>query len=233
MAAMRNASASCNVWMRRTGAIVVLAGMLAACAPAKVRPPAAPAQHAPAAAKAAPTQKTSSADASPYAQDTERLKTTLAKKSSEALGDDEVGYYMDVLQGRLRQSFAPPVHIVRKQQTIVVALDGGCDAAPRAQLDADALNTLAALAAVLKEYRKTVVSVQTHDVLGSVAPSDPEILERCALATARHLAAAGLGAKHVAVPGATSASAPATSTPAAQRVQFEVAIEPVMRASEH
>jgi len=162
---------------------------------------------------------------------TPNIKATLAKKSGETLGDDEVGCYMDVLQGRLRQSFAPPVNIVRKQQTIVVALDGGCDAAPHAQLDADARGTLTALATVLKEYRKTVVSVQTRDVPDSAAASDPQVLERCALATARHLAAAGLGAKHLAVPGAVAA-APAAGAAAPQRMQFELSIEPVTRAGE-
>jgi len=123
------------------------------------------------------------------------------------LTPDKVGYYMDVLQARLRQAVAPQVQISRKQASIVMSLSGGCELGTgRMQPDAVSRDVFGASAGVLKEYRKTLVTVLVLDADAAAAP-DPQLLHRCALATALQLSAAGLNAKHIVVPGASAAGA--------------------------
>jgi hypothetical protein len=227
---MRNASANGNARIGRLGALLLLCGALAACAQTKTHAPIPP-PHTSSPPKAAPAHAANAAETPPYAQDTERAKVIMAKKRGESLGDDDVGYYMDVLQGRLRQSLAPVAHIGRAQLTLAITIDGGCEPAPRAQLDADARSALSSLAAILAEYRKTVVLVQTRDGGGNAAPSEPRSLEYCALAAARQLAASGVGAARLAVPHGTHATRATPSAPVVQRVTFILTIEPVTHAA--
>jgi hypothetical protein len=226
---MRSASANGNARIARLGALLLLCGALAACAQTKTRAPIPPPHTS--AAKAAPAHAARAAETPPYPQDTERAKAIVAKKRGESLGDDDVGYYMDVLQGRLRQSLAPVAHIGRAQLTLALTIDGGCEPAPRAQLDADVRSALGSLATILAEYRKTVVLVQTRDATASSAPSEPRSLENCALAAARLLAASGVGAARLAVPRGTVTTRATASTTVMQRVTFILTIEPVTHAA--
>ena len=61
----------------------------------------------------------------------------------------------------------------------------------------------------------------------STAASDPQLLHRCALATALQLSAAGLNAKHIVVPGASTAAASSPDAGSAQRVRYELTIDPI------
>lgn len=220
-----------------------LASGLVACAPHRsvhhapvVSAPASSVVATPASAKPALARPpaSSTAEAPTYAQDAGKARATLAKKSGEGLAPDKVGYYMDVLQARLRQAVAPQVQISRKQASIVMSLSGGCEfGTGRMQPDAASRDVLGASAGVLKEYRKTLVTVLAHDAeadAGAVA-SDPQLLHRCAVATALQLSAAGLNAKHIVVPGASAAAASSPEAGNAQRVRYELTIDPIAESA--
>jgi len=223
--------------------LVLMAHGLCACAPHRTHP--APVVNAPvstavAAPTPTPTPKaavthvpTSSAPEAPtYAQDADKARATLARKSGEGLTPDKVGYYMDVLQARLRQAVAPHVQIARKQASIVMSLSGGCEfSTGRMQPDAASRDVFGASAGVLKEYRKTLVTVLAQDAQADAAPADPQLLRRCALATALQLSAAGLNAKHIVVPGASAAGAPPVEAGSAQRVRYELTIDPIAESA--
>jgi len=218
--------------------VVLLANGLCACAPHRTHP--APVVNAPvstvvAAPTPTPTPKapvarapTSSApEAVTYAQDADKARATLAKKSGEGLTPDKIGYYMDVLQARLRQAVAPHVQISRKQASIVMSLSGACEfSTGRMQPDSASRDVFGASAGVLKEYRKTLVTVLAHDA-DAAAASDAQLLHRCALATAQQLSAAGLNARHIVVPGTSTAATSQPEAGSAQRVRYELTIDPL------
>jgi hypothetical protein len=204
----------------------LLALLLAACAahrtPKPVTPPSKP--------KATTSAAT---DAPKYPQGNENIKQGPAKGSADALAPTEVGYYMDVLQGRLRQ--VAGIDVVRREDRIVVGVAGGCDfASGRAQADAGLRSAIAALAGVLTEYRKTLVSVRMR--AADTSP-DPQLAQRCAVAAAHSLVNAGLGAKRVVLPAAASAAAgsvPPEAPPAAAFViALEFVVEPMTTADAH
>jgi len=174
----------------------------------------------------------STVEAPAYAHDVDKARATLAKKSGEGLTPDKVGYYMDVLQARLRQAVAPHVQISRKQASIVMSLSGGCEfSTGRMQPDAASRDVFGASAGVLKEYRKTLVTVLAHDADAAAAAPDLQLLHRCALATALQLSAAGLNAKHIVVPGAAAAGAAPSEAGGAQRVRYELTIDPIAESA--
>jgi len=237
---MQNASADRETRRRaapgfvRAGALL-LAACVAACAPMRktptsnTPPPRPSATHA--APKAPPARSVPVEE--PYAQDKEHARIALAKKSSDTLAQADLGYYMDVLQGRLRQAVAAHAQISRHDASIVVSLSGRCEFAPgRVQPDADARSILDAAATVLREYRKTLVTVQVFAAAADASASDVQLLRRCAVASANALAGAGLAAKRIVVPGVALANLPPLPNDAlAQPARFELAIEPVADAT--
>lgn len=159
------------------------------------------------------------------------MKLELAKQG-DALAPAEVGYYMDVLQGRLKQVVQNEVtmtryddHIVIKGFTRLISLSG------HLQEDAGFVSVLAPLAEVLIEFRKTVLIVRVRPVNNRLAPA---LAEQCALAITHQFEKAGVVRKRLAVAGAGAApAAPETSgvqTAPSDPVQFELDIEPVLRA---
>jgi len=239
--ASRVARLTAVVRFSRAWILAALAAGLVACAPHRSGHPA-PVVSAPASSVVATTAPakppvarppaSSTAEAPTYAQDADKARATLAKKSGEGLTPDKVGYYMDVLQARLRQAVAPQVQISRKQASIVMSLSGGCEVGSgRMQPDAASRDVFGASAGVLKEYRKTLVTVLAHDADAGTVASDPQLLHRCALATALQLSAAGLNAKHIVVPGASTAATSSPEAGSAQRVRYELTIDPIAESA--
>jgi outer membrane protein OmpA-like peptidoglycan-associated protein len=158
-----------------------------------------------------------------YEQEKSRTKSALATNIGESLAASDVGYYMDVLQGRLKQVSGKNIGIVRQGDRIVLNLSGrsGFDAGST-QINAGIRDTLGPVTKVLVEYRKTLVSVQTHaDGVGAPAVN-PQLAEQRAQALARYLADAGVSDKRIVAAGAGAET----------RARIELQLEPVVHAAD-
>jgi outer membrane protein OmpA-like peptidoglycan-associated protein len=124
----------------------------------------------------------------------------LSRNAGESLAPDEVGYYMDVLQGRLRQIGNSQFGLAHEGRRIVVTLIG--TNSDGAHIEPSLPSMLTTLARVLTEYRKTFVSVQAE------AAGDDTRARRCALQAARALNSGGVPAQHIAVVGMGAAPTP-------------------------
>jgi len=198
----------------------VAALLLAACAAQR-------APHTPVRPHPAKDESAASRASKGPSADRPRLVQTVPK-DPDALAPSEVGYYMDVLLGRLRQ--LPGVDCVRRADQIIIGLSGRFDLVTgRARADADLHATLTALAQVLTEYRKTLVSLQ----VGAIAPAGPidaALARRCVLAAAESLTSAGLRPKRVATLAANEgrAAPPADAQPVAgAQVRLELIVVPL------
>src|SRR5215467_4875885 len=84
-------------------------------------------------------------------------KPTQPSGSREAaLASGDVGYYMDVLQGELTQAVGRDARIERRGSSIVLLLPSGFDV-DSAQLSLAGRRAMRQLAAILSEYRLTIV----------------------------------------------------------------------------
>jgi outer membrane protein OmpA-like peptidoglycan-associated protein len=221
---------------------------LGACAPAPTKPvpvapkpvPAAPAQPpAPVAKPAPPTAKpkvqpTPSAGTGVvvlapgnYDRDRDALKLKLAKANPDALVPDDVGYTLDVLQGRLRQVGGNTLRVMRQPHRLVLDLSGNIGFVPgTAQLDDVGTKVLAPIAQVLADYRMTLVSVLVRD--GAVA-SKPD---QSAQAVVRALIDAGVPVKRLVILGWGSATADQKNMANPSSTRVELQIEPIMKLAE-
>jgi len=193
--------------------------LLAACA--AQRTPHAPARPHPANGESAAPRAPKAGAAG------ERPRAVLTlPKDPDALAPAEVGYYMDVLLGRLRQ--LQGVDCVRRADQIVIRLSGRFDiAAGRAHADADLQATLTALAPVLIEYRKTLVSLQAA-AAAPAGPIDAALARRCVLAAAESLTSAGLSPKRIATVAANERkAAPAPDAQTSAQVRLELIVVPL------
>ena len=204
-----------------TSCLPTIALLLAACAAQRV---------APVHPGAKPPQRDSAArPAKPASADKPHVAQTPAPKDPDALAPGDVGYYMDVLLGRLRQ--LPGVECRRRDDQIIVAFSGRFElVAGHAQADAELRATLAALAQVLIEYRKTLVSVQVGASRPGAAP-DETLAQRSVQAAAQVLASSGLASKRIATATAAGAgagaAAAATDAPSGARVPLDMIVVPL------
>ena len=132
----------------RTLPLVIAIVLLAACAAQKPSHP-----------KVAPVVEAKPARTQPPKPHANHAGPPAAK--SEGLPAREVGYYLDVLQGRLQQQLDPAIIVSRENDSIVLDLSrrlGFPDAS--AQLDEQGRVLLVPLAKILVEYRAALVSVR-------------------------------------------------------------------------
>lgn len=164
-------------------------------------------------------------------QDANRIKLALAKNSRDSLESAEVGYYMDVLQGRLKQIAGRDFGVGRQGDYVV--LDMAFQSAfekGSAQLDASIRDALIPLSKVLVEYRMTLVSVQIRADDTGAQPIRTGLAERRAQALAHALVEAGVAGKRVVIAGLyTSGQAETNSTEG--RLRVEMRLEPIVRVS--
>lgn len=126
------------------------------------------------------------------------------------MAPEEAGYFLDVLQGRLLQRVGDRFLVSRRGNAIVLRpLTGVAWFAADGTLATEGQASLGALAAVLTEYRRTLVIVRAY-------ASDSAGARQRALSAARVLSATNLDRRRV-LPVAIPASAPA----------LEVQLEPV------
>lgn len=224
----------------RTGALTVaVLSALAACA---MHPKPAPpvAKPAPKPVHAAPAPRPRPAPAAiptpPPAQppaatvldshnpdsDRDRIKKSLANEDRDALAPADVGYYMDVLLGRLKQVAGRNFAITRRGDRIEVELPG--DAAfdaGSARIGVPAHQAISTLSNVLTEYRMTLVTVRIPADDAATRATAPGLSAQRAQAIARDLADAGIAIRRIVV---------ADPTPE-RRARIALLIEPIVRTS--
>lgn len=142
-----------------------------------------------------------------------------AAVSGESLAPADVGYYMDVLQGRLRQAVGKGVAVGRQGNRIVLDLTSRIAFGPGGiQLGAGDHAIIASLARVLVEYRMTELSVRVRAADPATHAIDPRLSQQRAQAIGNDLAGAGVAPGRIAVAGVG----------ADKRVQVVLSIEPIV-----
>jgi outer membrane protein OmpA-like peptidoglycan-associated protein len=134
----------------------------------------------------------------PYAN--AAVRRTVGSGSRNALGPTDVGYYMDVLQGRLTQEIGKDGRIERRGDSIVLLLPAGFDI-DSSQLNPTGRQTMRALTGILVEYRLTVVSVQIRGVDSDAHGANSLLASDRAEAFSKYLAEAGIAGKRIATAG--------------------------------
>jgi outer membrane protein OmpA-like peptidoglycan-associated protein len=134
----------------------------------------------------------------PYANAS--VRRTLGSSGRNALGPTDVGYYMDVLQGRLTQEIGKDGRIERRGDSIVLLLPTGFDI-DSSQLNPAGRQIMRALTGILVEYRLTVVSVQIRGVESDAHGANLPLASDRAEAFSKYLAEAGIAGKRIATAG--------------------------------
>jgi outer membrane protein OmpA-like peptidoglycan-associated protein len=219
-------------------ALVLL--MLAACAskPKKVAPPViepgpvtrpvtAPPAQRPAPPK--PPVVTPPPPARNFAQEKARRKLELAADEGNSVGASEVGYYLDVLLGRLKQRLGSDTGVARHGQHIVVVLPASAGFPVGGSALTPALRSkLTPLAQVLVEYRRVLVSVYVRADASVIGASNPRLAEQRTKVVAAYLGGAGLDPRRVL--GAPPAPPrPGVASPGGGSGRIEIQLEPVLR----
>jgi outer membrane protein OmpA-like peptidoglycan-associated protein len=204
--------------------LIVAALTLAACAAHKAQRPApkpAPVVHPTPQTAPGPTKH----PALP-ASEKGTVNAPPAKDRNDLLAAAEVGYYIDVLQGRLQQSLDPGIIVSRDGQSIVLDLSRRLTFADAdaAALDDASRDKLAQVARVLTEYHSTVVLVRVN-------ASDEEraslmLAGQRAQAVVRCLVQSGVSEKRIAI-------AVPSVDPRAHQPYVEVRLDPLVRAPDN
>lgn len=190
--------------------------------PARPRPPVAPPVAAPVPTPMPPARN--------FAQEKARRRLELASDARNTVGASEVGYYLDVLQGRLKQGLGPDTGIARHGPHIVIVLPASASFPVGATALPPGLRAkLAPLAQALLEYRRLLVSVYVRADASVIGASNPRLSEQRAQVIAAYLGGAGIDPRRVllAPPGP---SKPAVARPGAgSRRLIEIDLEPILR----
>ena len=168
-----------------------------------------------------------------HAEAIQRRVLELAAGATGRLAADEVGYYMDVQQARLQQLGKDRVRVVRTGTRLVLTLvTGSAYDSGSARLTKEAEATLAALAATLREFNKTLVSVHGHSDASGGEAANVMLSERRALAVARFLAESGVDRRRLLVVGRGQSDPVASNETEEGRERnrrIEVHIDPIQR----
>ncbi len=210
-----------SAWLAAWLVSVMLA--LGACASHPLHPaPEPPAKPAapvlPAAPKPAPTHEAPSQSGKGREEKKVAPKLDLSKSPLEALAPADVGYYMDVLQGRLKQAGGKSLAVGRSGDRIKVALPHVEFDADNAQLNDGVRDALTPVAKVLAEYRKVLVSVLLRT---TATPADAGLDAKRAQAVLQYLSTAGVAAQRISAPTVAGAA------PMSQ-AQLQLALEPIV-----
>ncbi|MEO7325351.1 MAG: OmpA family protein [Dokdonella sp.] len=148
---------------------------------------------------------------------------------------DRVGYYIDVLQGRLKQVASTQVGTVvgRQGNDLILDLSARLDFdAGSAAITPAIREMLAPIAKVLVEYRMMLIAVNASpDDLGDGEP-DIRRVEQRALAIARHLAGAGVAPSRIVVAGSSATMLSEGHTSPETRTHLEIHLEPIIRVAD-
>jgi outer membrane protein OmpA-like peptidoglycan-associated protein len=154
-------------------------------------------------------------------QDKNRIKQALATNGSGVMESTDTGYYMDVLQGRLKQVVGKSISIVRHGDRVVIDLTSRVAFdSDSAQISAGNHEILASLSKVFMEYRMTLVSVQVRAIDAGAHAINHQLSEQRAQAIAHDLAEAGVTLNRIVIIGAGPEN----------RARVELQIEPIVHA---
>lgn len=165
-----------------------------------------------------------------------KIKAALAKDPAAALPPEDVGYYIDVLQGRLKQIAGTQVGMVvgRQGNDVILDVSSRLDfEAGSARITPGIRERLAPIVKVLAEYRMMLVTVNASpDDAGDGVP-DIRLAEQRGLAVARHLAGAGVAPSRIVVAGSPAARpSEKTGVLPETRTHLEIHLEPIIRAAD-
>lgn len=168
----------------------------------------------------APTTGVAMIDPGNYEQEKARIKSVLSKNYSDSLASSEVGYYMDVLQGRLKQISGKRIGISRLGDRIVLDLSGlpGFESGS-AQITPEIRVALAPISRMLVEYSKVLVSIRARADDPGAKAINPRLGEQRALALAHVLAEAGVTEKRIVIAGTEN------------HARIELQLEPIVRTA--
>lgn len=129
-------------------------------------------------------------------------RRTALRAAGQRLQPEEIGYYMDVQEARLRQLATPGLLVARRDAELVLSLPGALAfEVGSATLTADASATLRVLARVFAEYRLSVVAVHGHTDASGDSLANRRLSEQRALAVAQQLIAAGVSSERIVIAG--------------------------------
>jgi outer membrane protein OmpA-like peptidoglycan-associated protein len=173
-------------------------------------------------------------DPGSYEQDRDRIIRTLANDERDSLAPSEVGYYMDILQGRLKQIPGNDLSVVRQVDRVVVDLTVRAGFEPgNAQLMPAMRELLTPLSKALLEYRKTLLSVRIRPEDAGTQTSNARLAEQRAAAVARCLVDDGVASRHLVVIGTVASHTPAAKAGPEGPVRIQLQIEPIVRAADN
>lgn len=129
------------------------------------------------------------------------------------LGAEDVGYYMDVQEARLRQAGGTALRLTRRGTGVVLEMPGqlGFEIGS-ARLSAGASAALSDVAKIFVDYRLTLISVEGHTDDSGDAAQNRTLSEQRAAAVARLLLGSGVEAERLVVVGYGSARPVADNT---------------------
>lgn len=169
-----------------------------------------------------PSDKGSAMEARKDPRDIRRVS---AGSTPSTLGATEVGYYMDVLQGRLTQEVGKEAYIERLGDNIIVLLPVSFDI-DSAQINSSGRDVLRHLAAVLTEYRLTIVAVQVRGPDVDANGQNPRLESDRVTALSRYLTDAGVSGKRIENGEARALQSGASAT-AGAGVHIELQLSPI------
>ena len=166
-----------------------------------------------------------------YAQEKAARKLQLAAADPRnAIAPSEVGYYLDVLVGRLKQALGTDTGVARHGEHVVVVLPANVGFPVGASALPPAMRAkLGPLARALLEYRRVLVSVQVRADASVIGASNPRLAEQRAQVIAAYLGGAGIDPRRILLAPA-GPSRPAANRPGAGgRSRIEIQLEPIRR----
>jgi outer membrane protein OmpA-like peptidoglycan-associated protein len=164
-----------------------------------------------------------------FGQEKARRKLELAADPRNAVGASEVGYYLDVLLGRLKQNLGPETGIARHGEHIVIVLPGSAAfEIGSAELSPGLRAKLAPLAKALLEFRRVLVSVHIRSDASVIGASNPRLAQARAQVVASTLGGAGLDPKRILIAPFGPAPPAAAQPGVGGRTRIEIDLEPVL-----
>lgn len=166
--------------------------------------PASPARPAPVApAPAAPVVRDPAAPvpAADYTTTLETRRQSLIERGLR-LGAEDVGYYMDVQEARLRQAGGTALRLTRRGPSVILELPGQLNfEVGSASLSPAAITALTAVARILVDYRMSIISVEGHTDDSGDAAGNRTLSEQRAAAVAKLLVSNGVEPERLVVTG--------------------------------
>ena len=158
------------------------------------------------------------------------MRAALARNPQDSLAPTEVGYYLDVLLGRIKQSVGKDVGAVRQNQKLVIVLPARAGfAVGSVVVGPDLQKSLAALAHALVEYRRVLVVVRVRPDQSVIGASNPRLTEQRGEAIAQALTDAGISSHRIAVAPATLSRPALAKSGIVPRARIQFELEPIVR----